>query len=641
MAGVLLSPGIAAEPAAQHLGCYDLPPRLPLDPGILAANLAALAAVDSPLAAETGDAEPDPDWQPVRALDGFPTFLRLPTPASAGPQWHSGTAAPRTRAEATLSSYAWKGANPALPEPGTGAELTLLLERLPAHAAVFVFVDDVAGLRLALQVLDLAVAIRTHRCIFVPPMQPAQFLRSLVAAHPGLLPPGQILRMCGPSPARIDDIHRACEAVLRETSEQRAARLAAATGRARRPPAAALTRLAVVDFAPRCDPAGAALVAAADSLGWAAYLSRNDSPLYVHVLHHVEQLAEFAPDCAILSGPAAGSIAAAIPGRVCQWWRDLDELPTSAPRTLPALAASPEIRRALRRAGFADADILDFFWATGAAPADADAESFRSALQAADPAAAPVWLLTPPGDASPEAHGIDQPMHCQLWEQTRAAIAANWTAASASDAHRMLAAAEKRVGAALSDPDIRATFLRAVERALIPATIAERISRALQDEGITPQATAEGEPRWTLDASTTRTTDGRSARPAGSVRAATRPSALVVSWRRDPLAPPLLDAVATGIPVLIYAPDAARLSRALGSVLIPEQHLTLFASPKELRAAVRAAQGRDPAVLRRCARAREHVCQRHTWPRRLATLASALRNLPASGSRSSSGPFSP
>ena len=152
----------------------DDPQPYSLDAAVWRENLAALQRRDAPLADRLAAAALPADWRPVCALDGFPTWRT--EAAGAPPAWLGGTALPRRRAAALLAGYQSGDRNPALPTLGTGAEALELLERLPPHIAVYVFLDDTAAAAAVLRTTPLAAALTTGRLILVTADDPRAHL---------------------------------------------------------------------------------------------------------------------------------------------------------------------------------------------------------------------------------------------------------------------------------------------------------------------------------------------------------------------------------------------------------------------------------------------------------------------------------
>ena len=69
----------------------------------------------------------------------------------------------------------------------------MLLDRLPAYTAAFVFETDLRVLAAVLRTQDVADAIARGRCVFVPPGREVASLEQRLARYPAHLPPGDIV----------------------------------------------------------------------------------------------------------------------------------------------------------------------------------------------------------------------------------------------------------------------------------------------------------------------------------------------------------------------------------------------------------------------------------------------------------------
>ena len=107
--------------AAPDLAALDTWRPAPLDEHAWAANLAAVAAEDSELAASSQAVVLPETWRPAWGLDDSLTF-RVESPGEPA-AWLGGTAAPIRRAQAVLGETKNPGTNIALPCLGAGGEV--------------------------------------------------------------------------------------------------------------------------------------------------------------------------------------------------------------------------------------------------------------------------------------------------------------------------------------------------------------------------------------------------------------------------------------------------------------------------------------------------------------------------------------
>ena len=508
--------------------------------------------------------------------------------------------------------------NPSLPSIAAGAELKLLLDRLPYYQAVYVFGAESASLAAVLRVSDLSSAIAAGRCVFVPPGHEEAVLREHLAAHPGLLHPGNIVVLPGVADERIRELCRTCERVARDVLQARVARL-----NELRKAAAATTadeagqRLAVIALTPEAASrvASEAITGAARALGWPAACCRIGGPEDMHVLPHCEKLAALSPNLTICVNHPPERVPLRLRGAVCEWVTSAARVPA----TLPAdgklwLAASPHVAAALRSAAGDGANVREWYWGCESGSDDAiEAKPEDYVLLVAD------W----PTD-DPDACGIEQPSHQQLWQHLRQMAAKCWDGREILQPAGLLARAEQATGVHLGEASLRPWLLLLIEDALIPAAITGTIVRALASEPIRVKAVGRG---W-------------SERPGKEIEvlaehlfelpdhgASLRPRAAIFAGSIDPLSPALLHAGVLGWPLLVHSPGAQRLGAALGQILHPEQHLLPFAGRTELRAALGATIQDRQQACRRAARTRQHLRENHSYERRLEQLGELVAGM--------------
>ena len=107
------------------------------------------------------------------------------------------------------------------------------------------------------------------------------------------------------------------------------------------------------------------------------------------------------------------------------------------------------------------------------------------------------------------------------------------------------------------------------------------------------------------------------------------PRAAILAAGPDPLCGALPIVGSLGWPILLHQPAGCSLAKALGGVLVPEQHVRPFSSANSLRDAIRDLAA-DPEKGRALGkRAREHLLAHHTHEHRLKALLDALADAPA------------
>jgi hypothetical protein len=575
-------------------------------------NLAALREVDPALAAQLAQVLVPDHWRLALALDGGPTWRT--ERAGDPPLWLGGTAAPRTRALAFLAEFRAVDRSPALPTIAAGAEVAVLLDRLPGHLAVFVFETDWAALAAVLRIHDLASAISRRRCVLIAPGRELDGLREVLASEPGLLPPANLLVPFYVSEQRVDGLRALCEQVHAEVAARRAQAIAelSAAPRAGKPADPAAPRVAILSLAP--NPAYAALARSLEleavALGWPVLRCGLDTPQDGHALAHCGALATFQPEVTICvnhrQNLPIGELA-----RTCVWV--LEPIRAGHDSLLgdaTLLAATPTVGATLREAAPGPGRVLDWFFAVDESPTTDPTSELTPPLLVAD---------LP--DDRPEACGIDQPTHKQLWAELRRRASAAWESGRASRAEPLLLSAERATGIDVRDPDHRARMIDAIGRALIPAAVLHGICSQLAADSVAFQIIGGGWDRLTQPPAPVR---GASILELPRRGAELRPIAVVVVSCGDPLSPAVLRAAYLGWPLLLLDPGGKSLGWGLGNVLQPGVHFQPLADRAELRAAL-AEIARDPSAAEaRARRSRAHLAARHTYRRRLEQLRDLL-----------------
>jgi hypothetical protein len=604
---------IGAPPHAGSLARLDEARVVNLETQAWPDNLAALRQIDS-LLADQLEQTPLPEcWRPVQALDGCITFRTEP-PGQA-PSWLAASAAPMTRAHALLADFRPGDKNPALPSIAAGSELTFLLGHLPTHKAVFVFESELAALAAVLRVVDLAEHIRAGRCVLIAPEREETSLAELLERHPGLLPPGNILRLPHVPASRLEQLRATCERVALRTMQQRAQRIdeLARAAAAELPAATSTPRLAVLALGPDRPSlvAGRALARAAGELGWEVRRCAPDGPRDIHVLAHVEALANYAPSLTICVNHARARMPRPLPGLVCEWYLAADDVPEQLPDDATwRLAASPAVAAALRAdAPAGESRLLDFYWACAS-------DTVGDAAQRS-PSDAIVLVADLPND-NPEAYGFDQTAHKQLWEHLHAATDRAWETRDIRSPETLLRHAERASGVRLAISSLRHEMLRVVEHVLIPAVVLGRIVQILEQERLRVLAVGRG---WRRCPSRNVELLTEDALELSRWASEARPAAAIFAARPDPLTPALLEAGLLGWPLLLHSLGGEPLAVRLGKILQPDQHFQAFTGAKQLRNALRLLRERPEQIARRIERARRHLLQHHSYAQRLEALA--------------------
>ncbi len=599
----------------------DAAPPLDLDPSIWTANLAALRESDAALAELVAGTDLKPDWRPAVALDNSPSY-RIER-GGAPPAWLGNTAIPARRAATLVAEFECGESNATLPALAAGAELTLLLERLPRHRAVFVFAEDLAHLAAVLRLHNLSHDISIGRCILLPPGREPAALDRLLQQHPGLLPPGNILCLPGAAAERIRQIQRICMETAERCGRSRAERIAelqrayADAELPRKPDRLAIIALSTDNAAHR---AAGRLAAGWRALGREAVCRTVAGPRDAHLLAHCAALADFRPGLTICVNHPRANLPLPARETACEWRLDED---ARAGRTgdgggaspATALAATPALLETLERErGRSAAAPLPFYFAC-------DAEASHAA-QTGDAIALVADL---PND-DPAVCGVIQPTHVMIWESARELARRNWETSTVARPHTLLKQAERAAGVDLSDPGLRGRMLRLIARTLIPAAFLERILQTLRQESTPLSLIGTG---WTrLGEQTATVTTAESVSAYASASGAFEPLAWIFAGRPDPLHPDLPTAAATGRPLLLHAPGGESPAPLLRDVLSQDQHYVLFSAASDLRKHLASMRERPQRWTDLGRRTREHILANHTYAHRLRRLIAALNPTP-------------
>ena len=202
----------------------DQVPSPILDPRIFDQNLAALREMDAALADRVRQASAEiAGLEPVPTRDGLTSF-RVPA-GDGGVAWFGRTSIPSVRAEALAEKFDAGLGNVLLPAIGQGQEVTLFLQRLGHHRAVFVWETQAASVALALRLHPWSQAISAGRCVLIvcPLEQLTDNLVSWLDSHPGYLCPERIMMWPWSTMPELSACRSAVQLAYQETERRRAA----------------------------------------------------------------------------------------------------------------------------------------------------------------------------------------------------------------------------------------------------------------------------------------------------------------------------------------------------------------------------------------------------------------------------------
>lgn len=599
-----------------ELAYFDDAPPLTIDPAIFSRNLAALSSEQPALEQQLRNVALPVTWRPVLALDDWPTW-RCEAPGEPA-NWLCDTAVPRTRADALLSIYQPGELNATLPAIACGAELVLLLDRLPRHKAVFVFERDIAVLSAVLRVIDVSSDVAAGRCILLHSDDPAEALHAVLQRWPALLPPGNILLLPGLGEESITALRGIVEKSATERLSEQNRRLEAYTGRAAQPVSSEMGGLGLYCGLPQRGAAHIldAIEFAARAAGVRAVSSfAVRGPRDVHPLAAAGWLTEFRPAVTICIGHRASLVPGSIAGTVCQFlWSANDSAPPAVESRVRTFVASEAVAQRLSqivREGTPHPVDLMLFAADERLLAEesglADTCTIESICLVADR----------PLDDEQSLERM-QPTHQVLWKQLRNSVRTAWRAAEPLAGEALLGDAQRVTGLQIGDDSIRELFIDAIERVLIPAVICESAMESAREYGLSVYGVGGG---WSDVEGVVHLGDDivTAFHEIGRIRAQSSRVLAIFPYQVDPWPAALLNFLIAGIPAVVYA-DGRLLRCAAERALIVGQDLRGYTGLSELLSVIRSAAQTPVELFRVAESGQSAVRSRHTWRNRLEML---------------------
>lgn len=287
-----------------------------VEPAAWQNNLAALGDVDAGLASALAGLRLPETVESAIGKDGEPTY-RIAA-EGAGMRWFGRTSMPSVSGPATLDNFDAGSGNVLLPRVGQGIEMKLLLDRLPAHRAVFVLEHDLLALALAFRLYDVGEAIRWGRLVVLTGAESAEALRAFLTNQPGYVIPERILGWPWLSQAdhqRIRlEMERAAALTVKARSEY-VERLRGDVGKLAfgglsDPPRCVLLGL---DASEATGRRAIDLLTAIERLGWDCASCLADRPAHGMSTAHGETVLRHRPDFAVLINHFRGQYGGMLP----------------------------------------------------------------------------------------------------------------------------------------------------------------------------------------------------------------------------------------------------------------------------------------------------------------------------------------
>ncbi len=560
------------------------------------------------MAQEVEQHRPPAHWRAVLAYDDAPTY-RVEAPGAPA-AWLGQTTIPMRRAAATLAHYHRGPLNISVPCVGAGQELLQLLTQQRNHIAAYLFVDDLTALAAVLQLHKLDTALRGHRCIFVPPQNELDWLLALLDRHPGLLPPGNIVKPPGVSPARLSQVRTVCQQVNNVSSRQRQTAFEAAAQRT----LAAISN----DGSPRVallalsgDPRSHHVVrdaAHGDSSDIVCAPLTLSSPTEVHPLKIAKDLAAFQPTHLVCVDTERDVLPTPLRDRARVWRLRLADVPVSVDRDTCYHAGSPTIAEELLKAGADPARVRVI-------PPGVRAQQERRSASATP--ARFILMVGDRPDVRPVANGVVQPTHKLLWTALLEQVRANVWNPAIAHADALLEVASRASGVRLGDAETERMFVRRIRLVVVPATVVDVLASLLAEAG--PIRVVGRGWRNVAAERTNLVWCGAQLDPTDAAQAA----ATVIATPADPLTPELLTAAGTGTPVALFAAGRSDVTSELAEVLREREHFSPLRTRADVATVVAAARSGSTELRESAAAAAAHLRAEHTWTARLRAIASA------------------
>lgn len=557
--------------------------------------------------------------------DGSPTFR---VPHANGWHWLGRSSAPTISAEALIEEVVIGGDNLVLPGVLTGQEILLLVQRVPAFAALFVLEPQVWPAKLVLQLCDCTEHFRSGRLVLLPFDDPFEALVDFFVRHPGYEVPGRLITSPQCSPPQIAELERQLSrAVLAIQDAQRsAAEALRRQWQATAADAESTTRVVVLSTDPQAETTAWANVVA-DAIarcGAMVEICVPDRPARGHTLARLATAARYRANLVLSINAPLGRLEPWLPeGMANTAWFLSNELIDLAAIRAPGsfrvvFAASATIAANLIANCLPAQDIQDL------APGLPDAWWARVAGLRADHTAdsrnrREVALVADVPDDRAEALGIHQVSQRQLWEAVRKECGRHVASPERARPADVLARAVRTSGVPIEDEELEAQFCTWIESRAMPAAWTRSAFEGLHHAGIGVTLCGSG---WHTDSPTHGAAHGPAPMDPGAAELTRETVVLVFAKVEVSHVPLLLSGLAQGCGVVVQKgtrslgeefPDLAELEPALHVVDAIEE---LVARTQWLRAL-----GSDPVHREeQLKRWSEVVGTRHLLSHRVAVM---------------------
>lgn len=579
----------------------NLPRLIEPEPTCWEANLAAITR-QQPILAQNLKSITLPDhWRASLALDDWPTWRTEST--TEEPAWLGGSALPQRQAESLLRTFDPGNLNASLPGIGSGAVARALLNRLSSLKAIFVFEENLVDLVAVLQLHDFSAELDGWRFIPVDLKAATETLDPILAAEPGLLPPGNIVGLPQHSSEQLQRVQTICQPLVNHVLAQREKAVKERRQTLPEPVDPKTTLLVGFKDTPLVSHAASLWLEDARENGIEADLHLLQNPLQAHPLSLLEKVHQLRPARIVSLNQPIGSLPSELRSLAHAWYLEPNSVPNSSSGM--ALAATPQTADQIRKAG---GNAVPCYWhaARHLPPAEVSKDGAMVILDDL-----PSFEATAYG----VLHSTQRRIFAALIEVLRLA----WGQDRIVPAEGHLLAAEKAAKLELTDPDLRRQLIILIDQTLWPGIVQAEMAKLGADQGLVIGSGSGWQNHQQVetapDALTWLAHTGRKIRVA------------VIASPMNALSPALLTAAARGIPLWVYAPPKSDTTRQLAELLRREAHFHAFSGHRSAMVGVAELGKEWDKVLRRAERAQKAVLE----DARVGNLSTAI----PSGERSS------
>jgi len=450
----------------------------------LARNLKVLHRVQPEAAAMVASASL-PTFEPTVGRDGSATFLLRD--CEGGQAWFGGSSMPEVSSRAMFGGFVSDGSSLALPSVLTGMDLLVLLDRLPAHAAVFVMETSPAMVNLAMRLYDYAAPIEAGRLVWLIGSDRSAAVVNFFASHVGYELPCHVPRVPQCPPQELALLQRELEGAAVEVGAalaQAVRRASAALGGLSFSPITNTPCVAVVGVDPRAATINRAhgVGRALTALGWRWGACIPDAPDKCHSLARLDLMERLRPEVVLFMGGCPEPFRAILPEglAVVSWCaisghEDANMAARLRPRDLWCAETVADRGRWIER-GMPEGQVcvLDV---------GVDEDGYRLAPRTGGNLADVAMWIDPPDDR-PGSCGVTLASHVALWRSMQHVLdraCDNYTYETA-DAFFRQAETESQVR--ITDAAVRARFLGMLRNVIAPARVAFAIASRLGTLGV-------------------------------------------------------------------------------------------------------------------------------------------------------------